>query len=157
MCYFSFPPAYKHFASMTVMVLMQLFSCNHRALETLHTIFSWMYLYELIVTRFGNLIALVTIYWHFAGTLCVFGLLGAIVQSYNTYRVYIVSGRNLWITVPAWALIGANLSATIAITYYGYVDHYVSVFQTKHGHMAYAVLIMCVIVRTIRFRYKCRR
>ncbi|KAJ7132477.1 hypothetical protein C8R44DRAFT_774091 [Mycena epipterygia] len=70
-------------------------------MESLHTIFSWMYIYRLTVTFYGVPAELGVVQWTLSASSLFDGLIGAIVQMFFAYRIQQFS--KMWaITLVSW-------------------------------------------------------
>jgi hypothetical protein len=87
-----------------------------RLLETIHTVFIWMYLYRISVTNYGNPVALTKLPWDADMSLMIQGLVGSSVQAFFSYRTWIVSGT-IFFAIPGWIgeLVRAGLSIALTV------------------------------------------
>ncbi|THU97564.1 hypothetical protein K435DRAFT_796428 [Dendrothele bispora CBS 962.96] len=60
-------------------------------LETLHSVFNWIYLYSATVTNIGDLEASMEIPWSMSATVPLTSLVSACVQGFFAYRIYMLS------------------------------------------------------------------
>lgn len=96
-------------------------------METLHTIFVWIYLYFLTVTSYGHPKTLHELPWHLCGSLMIQGLVGSAVQAFFSYRTWVVSGT-IWFAVPSWIAeivrAGVSISLTVLTVQMGILDKF---------------------------------
>ncbi|THV04281.1 hypothetical protein K435DRAFT_774523 [Dendrothele bispora CBS 962.96] len=85
----------------------------HSVLDTLHEVMLCHFIYSYTVSRFGDYVFLGQVEW-FAMVLFSF-LVGFIVQSFLTYRVWILSKRNVLITGFIYMLVLGELVVSIVI------------------------------------------
>jgi hypothetical protein len=76
-----------------------------------------------------------------------FCLIGASVQAFFTYRVYVVSGRR-WFAVPLWTLEFANVGLVMAIVILATQSSGFLEFKEHYNGLVYVILISCALVRT---------
>ncbi|KAJ7134455.1 hypothetical protein C8R44DRAFT_770513 [Mycena epipterygia] len=116
-------------------------------LESLHTIFAWIYLYRLTVTFYGIPAALNEAHWSLDTSSLFDGIIGAIVQMFFAYRIRMFSDS--WpVTLVAWLGSLLQLACTIGVTILsGQVS--VAEFGARYGWIVEALLIINFIVDTI--------
>ncbi|KAF5347855.1 hypothetical protein D9758_013836 [Tetrapyrgos nigripes] len=68
------------------------FNSYHSALETLHTVFQWIYLYSTTITSFGDPNQLDEINWSFQVSIPLTAIIASIVQTFFCHRVSRISG-----------------------------------------------------------------
>ncbi|KAJ7234415.1 hypothetical protein C8J57DRAFT_1479939 [Mycena rebaudengoi] len=118
-----------------------------RILESLHTIFVWIYLYRLTVTFYGIPAALGEIHWSLETSSLFDGIIGAAVQMFFAYRIRMISTS--WpVTLVSWAGSLLQLVFSVVITV---VSPSVSVaeFTIKYGWVVQALLIVNLVVDII--------
>lgn len=60
--------------------MMPVLTVDHRVLETTHTVFLWIYLYNVTVTNYGNPAVLATSPWTLSMSSVFDGIIGTTVQ-----------------------------------------------------------------------------
>jgi hypothetical protein len=105
-----------------------------RLLETLHTVFIWMYLYEISVTNYGRPAALDGLPWHVDVSLMLQGFVGSAVQAFFSYRAWIVSGK-IWLAIPGWIGELVRAGVSIALTVVTLTTPGLTVFREKYEWM----------------------
>jgi len=87
-------------------------------LECTHTVFIWIYLYDLTVTNYGNPAALAKSPWTLSMSSVFDGLIGGAVQAYFAHRIYILSGSPL-LPIISWLGSALQVALTLAIAIIG--------------------------------------
>jgi hypothetical protein len=68
-------------------------------------------------------------------------------QAFFTYRIYIVSHRQLLLCIPLWFLELVDMALTFTTAYMAYESRNILVFQERWGPLVYSTLIIGVVVR----------
>ncbi|KAJ8090192.1 hypothetical protein PM082_018782 [Marasmius tenuissimus] len=82
--------------------------------DTIHQIFICHTIYTYLVLDAGDPLALNTVVWSLLAEVLFNGLIGFLVQSFLTWRVWLLSKRNYWLTAPAFLLVLAEFGCIIA-------------------------------------------
>ncbi|OCH92501.1 hypothetical protein OBBRIDRAFT_436750 [Obba rivulosa] len=108
-------------------------------LETIHTAFSWIYVYTLTVKDYGNPGALSRVQWSFAACVVMHDVLSSAVQSFYAYRIYILS-RQLAFAVIQW--VGSMLRVALIFALLGYAVNAptLDALVTRHKRLAIATV-----------------
>jgi len=116
-------------------------------LESLHTIFAWIYIYRLTVTFYGIPAALGEAHWTLDTSSLFDGIIGACVQMFFAYRIRMFA--NSWpITLVSWLGSLLQLSCTLGVTILsGEVS--VAEFGVRYGWIVESLLIINLIVDII--------
>ncbi|KAJ7146032.1 hypothetical protein C8R44DRAFT_863849 [Mycena epipterygia] len=116
-------------------------------LESLHTIFAWIYIYRLTVTFYGVPAALGEAHWTLDTSSLFDGIIGACVQMFFAYRIRMFA--NSWpVTLVSWLGSLLQLSCTLGVTILsGEVS--VAEFGVRYGWIVESLLIINLIVDII--------
>jgi hypothetical protein len=114
------------------------------AVETVHTLFSWIYLYHLSVDNFGNPNAFVENHFTLVSGALFDSIIGAYVQGYFLHRLFILSGRQWWTLVGAIA-IAAQIGTSLAFSIIG-SKITLAEFELTHSDLVTVVLVCNVVI-----------
>ncbi|KAJ8515890.1 hypothetical protein ONZ45_g6753 [Pleurotus djamor] len=93
----------------SLVTFVMIFDTIHQALIS-HTVYSYL------VTNYGNPQQLGYLVWSLLVEVLFNGFTAFLVQSFLTMRVWRLSGRNLWLTIPVCALVLGEFACVIAFT-----------------------------------------
>ena len=140
----------------------------YRTLETVHTVFSWIFLYHITVTYYGDPLILQYTHWSIDISAIFNRLIGTIVQvrprpiiqlmivelssfslqSYSAYRIYIISG-NLVIPMVSWIGSALRLAGSIATFTPGMLVTTFQEFGDRYQGVAIVTHVLAVCVDTL--------
>ncbi|TFK46678.1 hypothetical protein OE88DRAFT_884315 [Heliocybe sulcata] len=100
-------------------------------METLHTGFCIDFVYKYVITEFGNAKYMNHIYWSGGITVLLGVLITAMVHGYYVRRVWILSDRNIFLTLLVGFLATLRFGFGIATTVLSYTLSEWSVFRAK--------------------------
>lgn len=83
--------------------------------EALHTSFTWTYLYRLTVRHYGDIDIIIVHHWTLGLSAIFNGFIGATVQAWFAYRIYVLS-QYLSISIVSWT--GSSLQMICLISMY---------------------------------------
>ncbi|KAF8587693.1 hypothetical protein K439DRAFT_1337297 [Ramaria rubella] len=114
-------------------------------LETVHTVFLWILLYDLTVTNYGKPETLDNIPWSFAMVFPLSAWLGSITQIFFAYRVRVLSGHTI-IPIIAWT--GSILRCSFGTTAGGLLLRAKTIpqFFAKYQWLATTPFVLNVVV-----------
>ncbi|KAJ6579512.1 hypothetical protein DFH09DRAFT_913071 [Mycena vulgaris] len=84
-------------------------------MQSLHTIFAWVYLYRLSVTFYGVSTALGETHWSLDISALFDGIIGAIVQMFFAYRIRLFS-KSWPVTLASWLGTMLQMAGTLSVT-----------------------------------------
>jgi hypothetical protein len=104
-------------------------------------------MYDIIVSNYGNIMAMNTVSGLLAACFMSFFTLGGVVQAYFTYRLWGLSGH-LWLAASLWTLELVNFGIHTNIVVFATRSHGYMDFIEHYNGLVYAAMSSAVAVRS---------
>jgi hypothetical protein len=102
-------------------------------------------MYEVVVTNYGNIIAMINVQWSLAACFMAFFTLDGVVQGFFTFRVYAFSGA-WWLAVPLWILELAAFAVHTSIVVFAIKSDGILDFEQNYNGLLYASMCLSIAV-----------
>jgi hypothetical protein len=119
----------------------------YRLLDTAHTFFLWGWMYNIIVTNYGNLLVMNTVSGILAACFMSFYTLGGVVQAFFTYRLGGISGH-WWLAGSLWTLELIDYGIHTAMLVFATKSNGFLDFKEHYNGLVYAAMFTSITVRS---------